>query len=194
MSSRDEKRESTKRRVYESALAVFRKDGVAGCRIDDIAKLAGVSRAAFYFHFPTKEDVLQARMRETEIEIGRALEALPEGASLDRVLAEVCGELARIWEPDPTLLPDVASTGLRLAATSLSDQSVTPLRGAIAEHFERAEARGELQSDLPAAILGDLYLGNLLAGLLTWYGNQSIPLRGILDGVTTLFWNGVRRR
>jgi hypothetical protein len=47
---------------------------------------------------------------------------------------------------------------------------------------------------LPPQILGDLYLGNTLAGLLAWYGNPAMPLHAVLDAVTDLFWNGVKRR
>ena len=34
---RDQRREQTRRRLYEAALEVFRRDEVASCRIDDIA-------------------------------------------------------------------------------------------------------------------------------------------------------------
>ena len=50
--------------------------------------------------------------------------------------------------------------------------------------------QGEITHALPATILSDLYLGHTLAGLLAWYGNPSIPLRGVLAGVTHVFWNG----
>ena len=58
VSQRDRQREETRRRIYLAALDVFRRTGVAPAHIDDIAGAAGVSRASFYFHFPTKEHVL----------------------------------------------------------------------------------------------------------------------------------------
>src|SRR5437763_16336675 len=120
-SARELQRLKTRRRLYECALAVFRKEGVAHCRIEDIAKAAGVSRGTFYFHFPTKDDVLLERVRETEGQICAAIEALPVDAELERVLGVLIHELSEIWQSDPALLPDVASTALYFTASTMSD-------------------------------------------------------------------------
>src|SRR5262245_14170328 len=113
MSSREQQREETRRRLYASALAIFRRDGVVAARTEDIAKAAGVSRGSFYFHFPTKEHVLLERMAETEREICAKVEQLREDAPFTEVLACINGELTRIWEHDPQLLPELAGSALR---------------------------------------------------------------------------------
>ncbi len=192
LSGRELQRQQTRRRLYQCALAVFREQGVSDCRIEDIAKAAGVSRGAFYFHFPTKADVLLERIRETERQICAAIDALPASARLERVLATLIGELVKIWEHDPTLLPDVASTALYYTASTMSDQEASRLRVVLRARFGAAAARGELSGRLAAEMLGDLYLGHLLAGLLAWYGNQALPLGTVLGGVTELFFSGVR--
>lgn len=194
MTSREQQREETRRRLYESALAIFRRDGVVACRTEDIAKAAGVSRGSFYFHFPTKEHVLLERMSETEAEICAAIEALPEGASINLVLTTLNASLARIWEHDPQLLPDVVGAALRFTATAMDDQEATPLRALLAARFRIALDRREIEARLPPPILGDLYLGNTLAGLLAWYGNPGMSLEMVLGAVTDLFWNGAKAR
>lgn len=190
--SRDEQRERTRRRLYECALEVFRRDGVGPCRIDDIAAAAGVSRGSFYFHFPTKEHVLLERMRETEHVICDALEALPETAPVSEVMRVLNRELTAIWEPDPQLLPDVTGAGLRFAASTMEDRDATPLRRVLAQRFRGGADRGEIMGRMPPETLSDLYLGHVLAALLAWYGNRSLALRAMLDAVTDLFWNGAR--
>ena len=189
---RDQQREETRRRLYEAALEVFRRDGFVACRIDDIVRTAGVSRGSFYFHFPTKDDVLIELMRETERQITAALDALPEDAALESVLATVVSSLVAIWEEDPTLLPEVASAGLRSAASALAETEQGRLRMLLAARFRTAARRKELSSLLPPEILSDLYLGHMLGGLLAWFGNQQASMRGVLEGVTLLFWNGAR--
>jgi AcrR family transcriptional regulator len=189
---RDQQREETRRRLYDAALEVFRRDGVAGCRIDDIVRAAGVSRGSFYFHFPTKDDVLIELMRETERKITSALDALPTEAELQSVLATVVSSLVGIWEEDPSLLPEVASAGLRSAASALAETEQGGLRMLLATRFRAAARRGELSSLLPPEILSDLYLGHMLGGLLAWFGNKQASMRGVLEGVTLLFWNGAR--
>lgn len=192
MVSRDEQRRQTRERLYQCALAVFRRDGVNSCRTDDIAKAAGVSRGTFYFHFPTKEHVLLERMRETEEQIGEVVDALPSDAPMDQVLEVLITQMAAIWEPDPQLLPDLASAALRHVAANMSDQESTRLRSTLSERFRGAAQRGEIQVHLPAEMLGDFFLGHTLGGLLAWYGNPVLPLRGVLQAVTYMFWNGAK--
>jgi AcrR family transcriptional regulator len=191
-STRDFQRLQTRRRLYECALAVFRKEGVANCRIEEIAKAANVSRGTFYFHFPTKGDVLRERMRETENQICAALDALPEAAPLDRVLAVLIEELAKIWQNDPSLLPDVCSAALYHTASTMADQEASRLRVVLCARFRNAAARGELSARLPGELLGDLFLGHMLAGLLAWNATQAMPLAVVLSGVTELFFAGAR--
>jgi AcrR family transcriptional regulator len=192
LSARERQRQQTRRRVYRCALAVFREQGVSDCRIEDIAKAAGVSRGAFYFHFPTKADVLLERIRETEDQICAAIDALPANAKLELVLDTLIRELVDIWEHDPVLLPAVTSTALNYTASTMSDQEASPLRALLCARFRGASAHGELSTRLAADMLGDLYLGHMLAGLLAWYGNQALPLGAVLAGVTELFFSGVR--
>ncbi len=194
MTSREQQREETRRRLYESALAIFRRDGVGACRTEDIAKAAGVSRGSFYFHFPTKEHVLLERMSETEAEICAALEVLPEDTPFDQFLAAFNKALAGIWEHDPQLLPELAGAALRFTATAMNDQEATPLRALLADRFRIAVERGEIQARVPPQILGDLYLGNILAGMLAWYGNPVMSLEMVLGAVAELFWNGAKAR
>lgn len=189
-SSRDQQREETRRRLYDAALDLFRRDGVEAARIDEIASQVGVSRATFYFHFPSRGDVLLARMRETEDEIAEAVEALGDTASLRDVLGCVNATMAGIWEADPTLLPDVAGHALRYAAEHMEDREASLLRTLLTHWFERALRDGEIGVPLPAEALGDLYLGNIMGGLLAWFASRSMPLQTMLDGVTWLFWNG----
>jgi AcrR family transcriptional regulator len=194
MATREAQRLETRQRIYEQALVVFRRDGVAECRIDDIASGAGVSRGAFYFHFPTKEHVLLARMRETEDIICAAIDALPEDAKIADVISALTGQLASIWQGDPDLLPDVCGAALRYTATTMRDQEAAPLRSMLSARFKLGVARGEIASHLPPEMLSDLFLGHMLAGLLAWFGGREMPLRSMLEAVAHIFWKGAESR
>jgi len=47
-------------RILDATRAVFLTRGYGGTTIDEIARVAGMSRASFYTYFPTKRDVLLA--------------------------------------------------------------------------------------------------------------------------------------
>lgn len=187
---RDKQREETRRRLYVAALQVFRRDGVANCRIDDIAKIAEVSRAAFYFHFPTKDDVLVELMRVAGEAVASRVAAVPADASLADVLAETTRALADLWKDDPRILPDLATVALKQTAEALSDQEANPLRSTLSRRFRVAGERGELVSLLAPPMLSDLYLANVLAAMLAWCAHTEVPLLTVLEGVTVIFLGG----
>ncbi len=188
---RDKQREETRRRLYVAALQVFRRDGVAGCRIDDIAKIAEVSRAAFYFHFPTKDDVLIELLRESEKPISEAIAALKSDTPVDKVVEATADALARFWEHEPLLLPEVATVALRMNAV-VTDREAEPVRAVLSHHFTAASERNELSPVLPPEVLADFFLANCLAAMMAWCANPLLPLQQVLRGVAHLFLTGAR--
>jgi AcrR family transcriptional regulator len=78
-SQREWQKELTRRRLVAAATAVFVRDGYSGCRVEDIAAQAGVSRATFYLHFSAKLDVVREVMgplRADSEDLYRSLDAL----------------------------------------------------------------------------------------------------------------------
>jgi AcrR family transcriptional regulator len=57
MTTKQEQAEKTKQDLLDAALVVFSKKGYSTTRLEDIAKQAGVTRGAFYWHFKNKSDV-----------------------------------------------------------------------------------------------------------------------------------------
>jgi len=188
--ARARQREETRRRVYQAALEVFRKDGVAEARIDDVAHAAGVSRGTFYFHFPAKDDVLVERLRESEEVVLTALDGLTPKSPLTEVLDTVAVGLARAWAHDAKLLPDVATVGLKIIAATVADTEADPVRAALAPFFRAAAERGELSRALPPEVLSDVYLSNSLAAMLAWCASGTPSLEQVLRGLNVIFLQG----
>ena len=189
--NRDRQRAETRQRVYDAALAVFRRDGVAPARIDDIATTAGVSRGTFYFHFPTKDDVLLERYRQSEVGIEDDLAHLAPDAALSEVLDHTAVALAAAWQDDAALLPDVATVALRVLAASVVDREAEPIRALLSPYFRAAAERGEVRGSLPPEILADFYLSNALAAMLAWCAAGTPSLEDTLLGLNQLFLRGV---
>ena len=53
-----------KRRIVETALEAFNHDGIRGVSADTIIDRAGVAKMTLYKHFPTKDDLAAAFVRE----------------------------------------------------------------------------------------------------------------------------------
>lgn len=190
---RDKQREETRKKLYHAAIEIFCRDGVANCRIEDIAHKAEVSRAAFYFHFPSKDDVLLELLREAEQPALEAINALPADAPLTRVFELMIKHTAKFWSVQDRgrLLVDVFSVSMR-RTTILADREAEVIRAAVGRRFQAAASRKEISPVIPPEVLADFYLLNILAAMASWCVQPIMPLPDMLAGVTQLFMSGAK--
>ncbi|MEO5816966.1 MAG: TetR/AcrR family transcriptional regulator [Gemmatimonadaceae bacterium] len=59
--------EERPKQILDAALAVFAERGLAAARLDDIAKLAGLSKGTIYLYFPNKEELFREVVRTTVV-------------------------------------------------------------------------------------------------------------------------------
>lgn len=87
---------SPRRRLLDTATRLFYTEGIRGVGIDRIIAEAGVAKATFYNHFPSKDDLVLAYIEEQD-QLGRdAIAAIPRqsprkmiAAMLERISAAV---------------------------------------------------------------------------------------------------------
>ncbi|BDP43853.1 hypothetical protein DAETH_38220 (plasmid) [Deinococcus aetherius] len=92
-SLRDRRREKRVQELLGIALEVFAEQGVPGAAIEDIARRALLTRAAFYRYFPDKLSLLRAlrvwKLGELARQVGDVVDAEPEpGRRLGRLIEE----------------------------------------------------------------------------------------------------------
>jgi AcrR family transcriptional regulator len=93
-SLRDEQKGLTRARLLESAIEVFAHHGFADATIGEIAEAANASRATFYLHFKSKEDIVAAIVAETAPDVADYY------SRLDDVLASGSRGAFRAWMID----------------------------------------------------------------------------------------------
>ncbi|TFH29614.1 MAG: TetR/AcrR family transcriptional regulator, partial [Myxococcales bacterium] len=90
--------EKSRHELTRIAIDCFARFGFQGTSIDRIARDAGVTKGAIYYHFKDKEDLLAAavadRIQEFEQRVEQACAGLGPSGALRRI-AEVCVEHAR---------------------------------------------------------------------------------------------------
>jgi TetR/AcrR family transcriptional regulator, fatty acid metabolism regulator protein len=79
------RREETRRRLMDSALGVFARNGYERATVDEIVREAGFSKGAFYVHFEAKEDIFFAMLEER---ISRQLSAFRDAVDVDVPVAK----------------------------------------------------------------------------------------------------------
>lgn len=192
LTERDRQREETRRRVREIALEVIRRDGLAEARVDEIARLAGVSRGTVYFHYPTKEDVVAEVLAEAEGRILGALRELPKTAPVARVLEVLCEAFAKEWEREARLFPSVATVAVRAAAETTRSKDLDAVHRALAARFKAAGDRGELTGAMRPAVLANVFLMSVLTTTLAWSVRPRPRLATVLGDAVQIFLNGAR--
>jgi AcrR family transcriptional regulator len=196
--SRDIQREDTRRRIFQAAVTIFSRDGYAAARIDDIAEAAGVSHGAFYFHFATKEEVLSQCLRASEARVAEVVNALDPEMRLSSVFEATAAAVAREWEDDRRIFPDVAMMAFRYFGRAVPASGGPARRPpslvslALAPRILAAGQRGEIAAILPAELIADLFLVNVFAATLAWCSEPTAPLPIMVAGVTAIFLDGIR--
>ena len=85
----ESKEKNTKEKILEEALKLFAQSGYIGTSMNDIASKLGVTKAALYKHYKSKQEILDSIIEKmNELDIARVKQyEMPEG-DLEKVTAE----------------------------------------------------------------------------------------------------------
>jgi AcrR family transcriptional regulator len=85
------------RQISEAALEIFSEHGLAAARLEDIAKLAGVSKGTIYLYFPNKEALFSEVVRETVGEAITSAQIRITGGT-DSATEKYASYMRAVWE------------------------------------------------------------------------------------------------
>lgn len=128
--------EGTRTRILDIAADLFRTRGYAGTSIADIAAGLGTSKAALYYHFRSKEEILDALLADSLAVYARIAEAAATGtatgedllgAFIDMVAG--AGRLLTTFGDDPSVLAVLARREREYRLRESDDAIVTALAG-----------------------------------------------------------------
>jgi AcrR family transcriptional regulator len=157
--------------IVEAALIEFAKGGFANTKLDDIAARAGISKAALYRYFGSKEDVFRA-VAETAIAQhleGLAIALAASDAPFEQTVSTLLAGIAR--SVSDSSLPAVIrlvigeSRSFPELASIWHDMVVSRALGAFSALIGRAQDRGELVAG-DARLMAVSLVGPLLMGVL----------------------------
>lgn len=166
-----------RRQLLRASARLFREKGYDGTSVRDIAQATGMQSGSWVYHFPTKQDILEAVMREGLVEALARVEAiaaagLPPRATFEQLVREHLGTLLG---PGQDFIPVVLYEWRSLAPGSRRQIKV------LLKRYEAVwqDVIAALQQDgaWPARTRIDALL---LFGALNWIARWYDP-RGALD-------------
>jgi TetR/AcrR family acrAB operon transcriptional repressor len=92
-----EEAEKTRKDIIESARLVFHRDGVSRSTCEKIAKAAGVTRGAVYWHFQDKAEIFLAMRADVFVPMIERTDAILLSESLDNPLDAIEGSLKEFF-------------------------------------------------------------------------------------------------
>jgi AcrR family transcriptional regulator len=137
----------TRRRILNTALALFARSGFHGASIRDIARAIGLTEAAIYYHFPSKRAIIRALYEERGfITALDELEHLPGAGPLHEQLAANALASARLWDENGDLLGLVIAEVIRgdRAARAVHRELMDRWHAGIIDLLTRYHGRGFL--------------------------------------------------
>lgn len=142
---------STKEKILESALELFREQGFEGASMRDIAKRAGVATGLAYYYFESKDSIVLAFYDRAYAELGPLLEEAQTGKKLEARLEAIITAKFRYFAPNRRFLGALMGHAADpYSPLSPFGQPSKPIRDAEIAHFGRAltETNTKIAPDL----------------------------------------------
>ncbi|MFY9714838.1 MAG: TetR/AcrR family transcriptional regulator [Microbacterium sp.] len=156
-----------RRGLLDAAVAVFNESGYDATSVAALATRLGLSKAALYHHFASKEEIL-------ETALGEALDGL-EGVLRDAVAAAARDRLAEVLQGAVRVLVDelpAVTLLLRVRGNSEVERRALDRRRAfdqdVAAIVQAAQSEGAVRDDVDAAVATRLLFG-MVNSLVEWY-------------------------
>lgn len=192
------KSEDTRRRIVLGAAAVLVQKGYAATRLSDIAATVGMQAGSLYYHFDSKDDlveeVLGFGVRFVHDRVRSRVEALPAdlsaGGRLFEAVAAFLDALLEVGDLSPAHLRTFHQVPAEM------QERLAPARRAFGHYLDGlirdAVDSGEVRADIDVVVLR-LFIINSLERVVDW--PDSLRERGGRDAVgmmRTLIFDGVR--
>ena len=170
-----------------SAIDCFSRLGYQGTSIDRIARAAGVTKGAVYYHFRDKEELLFAAVKdrvggfEKQIvaEVGPEDDAV---ATLRRVV-DACFFHATVSNHRRfiiTLMIEALDTNPRLSVEFRN--ILRRMRAFLTVVVRRGQERGTLRADVPPEMAATVMMGGIIGAEVQHYQDPAeVDLRAVLD-------------
>ncbi|KAA9159468.1 TetR/AcrR family transcriptional regulator [Amycolatopsis acidicola] len=172
-------------RLLEEARRAFAERGI-DASLEEIARRAGVGIGTLYRHFPTREALLEALLRERFDAQAKAADDLlghPSPIDALKAWAIEMGEASTVYRGLTDALADALAD-----ETSQLSRSCHGMRESAGHLVERARAAGELRADVTAPEV------LLLVHSAAWASEHAAGGKPSLARVVDLVFRGLRAR
>jgi AcrR family transcriptional regulator len=179
--------DASRRQLVEIAIDCFALHGFQGTSIDRIARSAGLTKGALYYHFKDKEDLLleavKDRIGEFEVQVRDAVAASDDTHERLKRVIDACFVTATASNHRRfiiTLMVEALDTNPRLSEQFR--KVLRRMRGFLADVVADGQRRGIMRADVQPAEAAALSAGTIMGAEIQHYQDPGeVDLRRVLD-------------
>lgn len=194
--------QQTRESLLDAAECLFAERGVSRTSLQDIAKAAGVTRGAVYWHFADKTELFNAMMARTTLPMEDTLKSIDteqEADPLGELKASMMDVMRRIaHDPRTQRVFDIATLKVEYIdeLSGIRERHLN-VHGSCQSHveatFRRAQALGHIRADLNLHVLAVTYMALVNGFIQNWMLDQSRhDLVAAADAGLDVFLSGLR--
>lgn len=166
-----EAREDSRLRIESAAREEFRQHGLAGARIDRIAKRSGLNKQLIYYYFGSKQELYAHTLSQAagRVRVEPTLRRTLPGSPADRLrslLTTVLERIASAPEVTRALMQHAEDDG---GAATVAGRLMSDLAEEIGREISRGQGLGHYRDDADPGLLGRQALA-LLVGWTMLHG------------------------
>ena len=180
--------------LTQISIDLFMSRGYEATSVEQIAKAAGITKSAIYYHVASKEELLR---RAISSAVSKLFELLKEPeAENGRPLARLEHIFRRLVEIEFDLLKEIALL-LRVRGTTKTERWALEKRREFDRHVQElivlAQDAGEIRGDIDALAIDRLVFG-MLTWIPEWYQKgHKIPPDVLVEAALALIFEGIRQ-
>jgi AcrR family transcriptional regulator len=177
---------TTKAKLLTAARKQFAEKGYSQTTFKDVGREAGITHAALYQYFDSKQALYLATLAETQaLLLPQYLDAIARGTSLRERIVGVLMASADAHDADSTITGFLAAIPIEIRRhPELRDILVDPndqIMQALERMFDDAKRSGEIVAQFSSRHLVDAFLGGGVGVSLFHYGMPTSSLREAME-------------
>ncbi|MGM0584659.1 MAG: TetR family transcriptional regulator [Pseudomonadota bacterium] len=196
------KSERTREEILAAAARLFRRKGVDGATLRDLAGEARLEAGSLYYHFSSKEEIVEAVLdrgvRGIVEDVRAALEATEAAPFRDRFAAAVAAHLRQLHAMGDFTSMNIRNFSQLPPQTRMRHRPVRREYAALWDGMlAEGQTKGAIRADVPPAPLRQFVLG-ALNWTVEWFDPSAASLEALggwisgmmLDGISAPEWRG----
>jgi len=196
-SIREQKKEQTRRRILETAIKLFSRNGIDNTSIEELAQSAGIGKGTVYSYFEKKRDIVMALC---DIQLERTRTELAAHTNPDSSLKE---QMVTIFYADFTFVAENREFGRLFLQEKLFPKEPLSEEDFELQNkyfellypiYEKAKQRGEIDSGMKLLNISGHFYAIYLLLMSCWYTGmiKTEEMHDAMDELMTETINGLK--